>query len=731
MRLTCSIKFSKSAAQKNGGDDTVSQAPSSSPSSNPGTYSASQLKSRGVFLKPIWEPPSLTKKMPSPETFRLTKDLVEKRVKDNIIIVTFGNYAFMDFILTWVKHLTDLGLSNLLVGAMDTKLLETLYWKGIPVFDMGSHMSTVDVGWGSPTFHKMGREKVVLIDAILPFGYELLMCDTDMVWLKNPLPYFARFPEADVLTSTDQVVPTVVDDRLDLWQQVSGAFNIGIFHWRPTDSSKKLAKEWKKMLLADEKIWDQNGFNDIVRKQLGPSVDDESGLVYGYDGNLKLGLLPASIFCSGHTYFVQAIPQQFKLEPYAVHTTFQYAGTVGKRHRLREAMVFYDPPEYYNSPDRRIPFLAHLSIVVLPHHWQEAPLLLWGNVFDKAYVCLQFTPLCQLQEPSTAIVVLVVVVLYYNEKLRGFLSFKPSIPKSLLLDGEHNVESHFTVVNHQIKQIRTALAIASLLKRTLAQHHHNRSNNHHDEGNYENFQKHVRQENMPVVVVQNLVRCPCRSGFKVLPGGCDGVLASIMVMPPIWCRLDRLWFGHPGILEGTVTRQPFICPLDHVFEVDQCVETLVNVMLQDMSEQEFGPKIDIREYSFLDNPSLPKQVKESWLDVHLCQVGSKDCLLSNSSSTSGVVRLPRHSSEETLEKLFSSFKDVKVINFLSVHDAFLGFADKARERKFRNRVKRYVGIWCCVMDHTPGHIYYDMYWDEKSGWKPVPPQKPEDDHPPF
>ena len=67
---------------------------------------------------------------------------------------------------------------------MDTKLLEALYWKGIPVFDMGSHMSTVDVGWGSPTFHKMGRQKVVMIDSLLPYGFELLMCDTDMVWLK-------------------------------------------------------------------------------------------------------------------------------------------------------------------------------------------------------------------------------------------------------------------------------------------------------------------------------------------------------------------------------------------------------------------------------------------------------------------------------------------------------------------------------------------------------------------
>lgn len=84
-------------------------------------------------------------------------------------------------------HLIDilqLQSNIFLSGAMDIKLLKALYWKGVPVFDMGSHMSTLDVGWGSPTFHKMGREKVILIDSFLPFGFELLMCDTDMVWLK-------------------------------------------------------------------------------------------------------------------------------------------------------------------------------------------------------------------------------------------------------------------------------------------------------------------------------------------------------------------------------------------------------------------------------------------------------------------------------------------------------------------------------------------------------------------
>ncbi|CAA6675161.1 unnamed protein product [Spirodela intermedia] len=573
--------------------------------------------------------------MPPLESFRLTKEAAKHRVKDNVLIVTFGNYAFMDFILTWVKHLTDVNVSNLLVGnvtfyyplclpirilpqrirgnelkelkvaffyltgAMDIKLLEALYWTGIPVYDMGSHMKTIDVGWGSPEFHKMGREKVFLINSLLPFGYELLVCDTDMVWLKNPLPYLARFPEADILTSSDELVPSVTDDSLDDWTHVNGAFNIGIFHWRPTDSAMKLAKEWKDLLLANDKIWDQNGFNELVRKVYGPGVKGKKDLVYTFDGKLKLGVLQRAYFAAQY--------QQLRLQPYAVHTTFQFGGTGGKRHRLREAMLFYDPPEYYDTPG-------------------------------------------------------------------GFLSFKPRIPKSLLLDGPHTIQSHFSLVNYQMKQIRTALAIASLLKRTL-------------------------------------------------------------VMPPLWCMV------HPGVLPGTLTRQPFLCPLDHVFEV--------NTMLENLSEEDFGPGIDFREYSFFDNPMLPEGVKSSWLEVKLREEeGSGNCSAGNQCKP-GVVSLPKNSSEEMLVQLLSPHSGVKVIEFSSMQDAFRGFSSEARSLppihgraiharilphrrlslSFRNRVKRYVGIWCCRENLKVGHIFYDMYWDEKPGWKPEPPRT-EEDHPP-
>lgn len=36
-------------------------------------------------------------------------------------------------------------------------------------------------------------------------------------------------------------------------------------------------------------------------------------------------------------------------------------------------------------------------------------------------------------------------------------------------------------------------------------------------------------------------------------------------------------------------------------------------MLKEMPEDEFGPGINIREYSLLDNPLMPKEVKEDHL----------------------------------------------------------------------------------------------------------------------
>lgn len=90
--------------------------------SNEGRYQENSTTSKDTLTMsesgmtiPIWKAPTGSK-FPKLETFKLTEDMVKSRAKNNVIIVTFGNYAFMDFILNWVKHLTDLHVFNLLVG---------------------------------------------------------------------------------------------------------------------------------------------------------------------------------------------------------------------------------------------------------------------------------------------------------------------------------------------------------------------------------------------------------------------------------------------------------------------------------------------------------------------------------------------------------------------------------------------------------------------------------------
>ena len=73
----------------------------------------------------------------------------------------------------------------------------------------------------------------------------------------------------------------------------------------------------------------------------------------GYDGKLQIGILPVSLFCSGHTLFVQDMPAKHDLEPYVAHATFQFSGTPGKRNRFRERLMWNDPPEYFKVSRRR------------------------------------------------------------------------------------------------------------------------------------------------------------------------------------------------------------------------------------------------------------------------------------------------------------------------------------------------------------------------------------------
>jgi hypothetical protein len=209
-------------------------------------------------------------------------------------------------------------VKNFLVGAMDRKSAARLKELGSPyfaMFDQDAHNSGLghdDFGWGSGKFHKMGRQKINLLQTFLSFELDIVLCDTDTVWIHDPTDYFNRFPAADILASSDHMAPTlaVADDGLELPEAVHSAMNIGVILFRHSERTRDFVLEWVKKLDEDPKRWDQNVFNDLARRGFSGKVHESNDrLFYGYNGKLVMGILPVSSFASGHTYHVQHLAQ--------------------------------------------------------------------------------------------------------------------------------------------------------------------------------------------------------------------------------------------------------------------------------------------------------------------------------------------------------------------------------------------------------------------------------------
>jgi hypothetical protein len=94
----------------------------------------------------------------------------------------------------------------------------------------------------------MGRKKISLIAKFLSLGVDVVISDVDVMWLRSPLSFFARFPGADVLTSSDHLAPTVgAEERLERYPDAGSAFNIGIMLFR--GKSLPFVRQWIKVMV--------------------------------------------------------------------------------------------------------------------------------------------------------------------------------------------------------------------------------------------------------------------------------------------------------------------------------------------------------------------------------------------------------------------------------------------------------------------------------------------------
>ena len=247
---------------------------------------------------------------------------------------------------------------------MDDELLQFLNNRSIPAFSVATVESDF-FGWGSSGFNRMRTETIRTIQAFVHYGVDVLFSDLDVAWLRNPIDFFARYPKADVIFSTDRRVPTIYDGGLEYVEAVwLKEGNVGVILFRP--SAVSLVDEWVQIIEENDKLWDQEVFNRLVLRNITGKTAErdhkhEQRLFRGYNETLSFGILPVELFPSGHYYFVQHRPENKSIKPYMLHPTFCFSEKHGKINRLREAMAFYDEPPYYDhhngfiSVDNNVP----------------------------------------------------------------------------------------------------------------------------------------------------------------------------------------------------------------------------------------------------------------------------------------------------------------------------------------------------------------------------------------
>jgi len=328
-----------------------------------------------------------------------TRELAMRTAPAGQIVLTFTNRVRIDFATTWAEHLSRLKMRNWLVGATDQPALRGLRSAAIPSFSMRTNLPETEWDWGSPNFKALGTHKIELIRKTLSWGLELVITDVDALVLSNPFEFMRRHPAAAFLVTSDSLTNTSRGEDLEHPRAAANAdLNIGYIMARP--SALPLIEAWRQRLAANPRgRWDQAEFTRLARQTTARRAADAPRRLFRSYGGLLGGVLPSALFCGGHHYFVSQMPQRAGVAPHSVHTTFQYGGAPGKRHRLREAMLWSDPPSYYDV---------------------------------------------------------------------DVLTYAPSVPADLVHPpAGMTAARHVALMRHQLRQVRTALALASALRRHL------------------------------------------------------------------------------------------------------------------------------------------------------------------------------------------------------------------------------------------------------------------------
>eukprot|EP00775_Hariotina_reticulata_P006248 gene6248-6484_t len=270
----------------------------------------------------------------------------------------------------WLGNIRAANISYFVIAAADDATSAALVQQGLEGHCYrlsGTHDRTQSSGylWSSDSWNDATWRKVPAAQELLLLGYNVIMSDIDVMWLKDPLPYFnIQAAQADFVISLDAhyTDKPAGDDGLEPGSLLGRLMNTGVYFARARIQVLDLYHRWlahravgnhdqlafKMMITAVNTVEPLEDSNGTVSKRLGKVLGEK----------VVLGHLPLSSFLHSYSFSVMQLHKLMNTTPYEVHMVFGYGHQDSKVYKLRDAGLGWDDAssDYYKPAGGIISF---------------------------------------------------------------------------------------------------------------------------------------------------------------------------------------------------------------------------------------------------------------------------------------------------------------------------------------------------------------------------------------
>jgi len=225
------------------------------------------------------------------------------------------NEGYVDFAVNWACSLAKVGLTNFMFHASDPEAKAKLEALGYPAYYYESdddraysQNNTVQnegvngVPYGSVAYQGLMNTRTEFIYKVLQKGYNILLCDVDIVFLRNPLLTF------------DQTLDIQGGAHKDV--KITGGF----IYLRSTPKTMNI---WMKVLTQHREL-----FRKIqAGEPFNPHTETEQELLNNIllattEDQVKWGRVPQTVLADGKNFFIDKESQSKGIWPYAIHNNY-------------------------------------------------------------------------------------------------------------------------------------------------------------------------------------------------------------------------------------------------------------------------------------------------------------------------------------------------------------------------------------------------------------------------